>query len=257
MSRSNEEWSLAVASKVASVLAEPAPAPAVAPTDLAPFIDHTLLKPDATVADVDKLCDEAIEYKFKSCCINGANVAQVARRLKESPVAVCAVIGFPLGASATSVKAFETTQCVQDGATEIDMVINVGALRSKNYALVHSDIAACATQTRAAGAKLKVILETVFLTEEEIIAGSYIAAEAQADFVKTCTGFQGGGASTRHVQLMKQAVAYKGGAVLVKASAGIRSLEKCVEMIQAGADRIGTSSGVAIMEGKKVAEGSY
>ncbi|KAF9021642.1 deoxyribose-phosphate aldolase [Hymenopellis radicata] len=232
MERTNEEWTALIEPKIVqSILNETSAQVVSVPTTdqtLASYIDHTLLKPDATRADIDKLCDEALKYKFKSCCVNGANIPQVSRRLTGSSVIPCAVIGFPLGASKTEVKAFETKQAISDGALEIDMVLNIGALRAKNYAL------------------------TVFLTDEEIVAAAFIAAEAGAQFVKTCTGFLGGGASARHVALMKRA-----GGVKVKASAGIRSLDKCREMVDAGADRIGTSSGVAIMEGVNAAAGAY
>ncbi|KAF8901943.1 hypothetical protein CPB85DRAFT_1377249 [Mucidula mucida] len=259
MDRTNAEWAALLEPKIKAILNETSnlpfqhvhvlPGPNTDNTSLASYIDHTLLKPDATRADIDKLCDEALQYKFKSCCVNGANIPHVARRLAGSGVIPCAVIGFPLGASKSEVKAFETNQAIADGAREVDMVLNIGALRSKDYALVFADIAACVTTSDV---PLKVILETVFLTDEEIVAASLIAAEAGAQFVKTCTGFAGGssGASARHVALMKRASGIK-----VKASAGIRSVEKCREMMAAGAERVGTSSGVAIMEGLKATDG--
>ncbi|KAJ7625780.1 hypothetical protein FB45DRAFT_991436 [Roridomyces roridus] len=217
-------------------------------------IDHTLLKPESTPAQIDELCDQAIRYKFKSCCVNGANIPQVARRLEGSGSIPCAVIGFPLGAGTTAVKAFEAQDAIKNGAKEIDMVINIGALKSGDYTLVQSDIRAVVEA--AAGTPVKVILETVFLNDEEKIAGSFMAAEAGAAFVKTCTGFSGGGASVADVLLMRKTVHYKSG-VKVKASAGIRSFEKCVEMFKVGAERIGTSSGAAIMQSVEVAAGSY
>ncbi|KAJ7103826.1 hypothetical protein C8R44DRAFT_808231 [Mycena epipterygia] len=261
MSLSNEHWSPLVKAKVAEVLADTSFAvPAnefssiTAPNaTFALAIDHTLLKPDATPAQIDELCDQAIRYKFKSCCVNGANVAQVSRRLEGSGSLTCAVIGFLLGAGATAAKAFEAKDAVQNGAHEIDMVVNIGALKAGNYALVYSDVEAV---VKAAATTVKVILETVFLTDEEKIAASFLAAEAGAAFVKTCTGFSGGGASVADVLLMRKSVAYKPG-VKVKASAGIRSFDKCVEMFKAGAERIGTSSGAAIMESAEVAAGSY
>jgi len=261
MSLSNEHWSPLVKAKVAEVLADTSFA---VPTSefssitapdakFALAIDHTLLKPDATSAQIDELCDQAIRYKFKSCCVNGANVQQVSRRLEGSSTITCAVIGFPLGAGTTAAKAFEAQDAVKSGAKEIDMVVNIGALKAGNYALVYSDIRAV---VEAASTTVKVILETVFLSHEEKIAGSFLAAEAGAAFVKTCTGFSGGGATAADVLLMRKSVAYKSG-VKVKASAGIRSFDKCVEMFKAGAERIGTSSGAAIMESAEVAAGSY
>ncbi|KAL0954212.1 hypothetical protein HGRIS_005340 [Hohenbuehelia grisea] len=246
--RTTEEWAEVVREKIQQVLGgEEAGSVTVDPDyekKLAQYIDHTLLKPDATPAQIDALCNEALQYGFKSCCVNGANVAQVARRLEGSASIACAVIGFPLGASTSPVKAYETEDAIRDGAREIDMVVNVGALKAGLYPLVFSDIAAVVS---AAGkVPVKVILETALLTDAEKVAGSFIAAEAGAAFVKTCTGFGGGGASVSDVSLMRKAVAYKP-EVQVKASAAIRSYEACVAMIRAGATRIGTSSGVTIM----------
>ncbi|KAF7318406.1 hypothetical protein HMN09_00349800 [Mycena chlorophos] len=218
-------------------------------------IDHTLLKPDATPTQVNSLCDQAIMHKFKSCCVNGTNVPQVARRLEGSGVLTCAVIGFPLGAGTSASKAFEAADAVKSGAQEIDMVLNVGALKSGDYTLVFDDIYAVVASTGAT-IPVKVILETVFLSDEEKIVGAFLAAEAGAAFVKTCTGFSGGGATKEDVLLMRKTVAYKPG-VKVKASAGIRSFDKCLEMIQAGAERIGTSSGAAIMQSVEAALGAY
>ncbi|KAK6974434.1 hypothetical protein R3P38DRAFT_3373599 [Favolaschia claudopus] len=262
MSLSNDRWITLVYAKVAEVLADTSLvvptsefSSIAAPTDptFALAIDHTLLKPDATAVQIDLLCDQAIRYKFKSCCVNGANVQHVSRRLQASGVLTCAVIGFPLGAGTSAAKAFEAKDAVQNGAHEIDMVVNIGALKAGNYELVFSDIQAVVS---AAGTPVKVILETVFLTDEEKIAASFIAAEAGAAFVKTCTGFSGGGATAADVLLMRKSVAYKP-YVKVKASAGIRSFEKCVEMFVSGAERIGTSSGTAIMESAEAVAGSY
>jgi len=261
MSLSNEHWAPLVKAKVAEVLAETS---FTVPTSdfssitapdakFALAIDHTLLKPDATPAQIDELCDQAIRYKFKSCCVNGANVEQVSRRLEGSATITCAVIGFPLGAGTSAAKAFEAQDAVKSGAKEIDMVVNIGALKAGNYALVYSDIRAV---VEAASTTVKVILETVFLSDEEKIAGSFLAAEAGAAFVKTCTGFSGGGATAADVLLMRKSVAYKAG-LKVKASAGIRSFDKCLEMFKSGAERIGTSSGAAIMESAEVVAGSY
>ncbi|KAJ7698118.1 hypothetical protein B0H17DRAFT_1051175 [Mycena rosella] len=261
MSFSNEHWGPLVKSKVAEVLADSSFA--VPTSDFSSItspdakfalaIDHTLLKPDATPAQIDELCDQAIRYKFKSCCVNGANVEQVSRRLEGSGSVTCAVIGFPLGAGATAAKAFEAKDAVTNGAKEIDMVVNIGALKAGNYSLVYSDIRAV---VETAETTVKVILETVFLSDEEKIAASFLAAEAGAAFVKTCTGFSGGGATVADVLLMRKSVAYKS-SVKVKASAGIRSFDKCLEMFKSGAERIGTSSGAAIMESAEVAAGSY
>ncbi|KAJ7736571.1 hypothetical protein DFH07DRAFT_99479 [Mycena maculata] len=261
MSPSNEHWTPLVTAKIAEVLADvpfsvpPSEFSSITSPDskFALAIDHTLLKPDATPAQIDELCDQAIRYKFKSCCVNGTNVTQVSRRLQGSGSLTCAVIGFPLGAGATAAKAFEAKDAVQNGAQEIDMVLNIGALKNGNYALVHADILAV---VEAAGTTVKVILETVFLSDEEKIAASFLAAEAGATFVKTCTGFSGGGATAADVLLMRKSVAYKP-AVKVKASAGIRSFEKCLEMFKSGAERIGTSSGAAIVESVQVAAESY
>ncbi|KAJ7097197.1 hypothetical protein B0H15DRAFT_825176 [Mycena belliarum] len=262
MSSSDANWAPLVASKVSEVLADssftvPSTAFSSITSPNAQFalaIDHTLLKPDATPAQVDELCDQAIRYKFMSCCVNGANVEQVSRRLAGSSSLTCAVIGFPLGAGTTVSKAFEAANAVKNGAHEIDMVVNVGALKAGNFALVHADIQAVVHAV--ANTPVKVILETVFLSDEEKIAASFLAAEAGAAFVKTCTGFSGGGATATDVLLMRKSVAYKP-SVKVKASAGIRSFDKCLEMFKAGAERIGTSSGAAIMESAEVAAGSY
>ncbi|KAG6808913.1 hypothetical protein H0H92_002390 [Tricholoma furcatifolium] len=213
------------------------PASAWSSQTIALTIDHTLLKPDATSTQIDTLCDEALKYRFKSCCVNGCHVAQVAKRLSGSPTIPCCVVGFPLGAGSSKSKALETHAAIEDGAKEIDMVLNIGALKSCDYAFVFSDIAAVVEA--AVGHPVKVILETVFLTDEEKVAASFLAAEAGAAFIKTCTGFSGGGASIADVGLMKKTVQYKG-TVKVKASAGIRSLKTCLEMLVAGADRIGT-----------------
>ncbi|KAJ7593913.1 hypothetical protein C8J56DRAFT_1001987 [Mycena floridula] len=261
--RSNKDWEVLISSQISRVLAEttsasltagPAANLTIANEDFTATIDHTLLKPDATPSQIDELCSEAIKYNFKSCCVNGTNVKQVADRLRGSKTIPCVVIGFPLGASNTRVKAFEAQEAVSDGAEEIDMVINIGALKAKNYCLVYDDIAAVVSASRPA--IVKVIIETVFLNDEQKIAGSYLAAEAGVAFVKTCTGFLGGGATAADVALMKRTVSYKP-EVKVKASAGIRSFEKCLEMFKAGADRIGSSSGAAIMANVDGNRGTY
>ncbi|KAJ7752929.1 hypothetical protein B0H16DRAFT_1723393 [Mycena metata] len=221
-------------------------------------IDHTLLKPDATAAQIDELCDQAIRYKFKSCCVNGANVEQVSRRLEGSGTLTCAVIGFPLGAGTTAAKAFEAKDAVERGAKEIDMVVNVGALKAGNFALVHADIKAV---VEAARTTVKVILETVFLSDEEKIAASFLAAEAGAAFVKSLPrrvpGFSGGGATAADVLLMRKSVAIQAGRVRSRRPQESEAFDKCLEMFKAGAERIGTSSGAAIMESAEVAAGSY
>ncbi|KAF8624153.1 hypothetical protein AX17_007215 [Amanita inopinata Kibby_2008] len=254
--RTLEEWTSLVQAKINQVLSD-SDSDSKKP-ELGPFssiqspketlfpqvIDHTLLKPDATPAQIDELCAQAIKYNFKSCCVNSVNVKQVSECLAGTQIITCSVVGFPLGASCTAVKAFESSQAIKDGAREIDMVINIGALKAKQYHVVHDDIRAVVQASSPH--PVKVIIETVFLSDEDKVAASFLAAEAGAAFVKTCTGFSGGGASAEDVTLMKRTVAYKG--IKVKASAGIRSFEKCAEMLRAGADRIGTSSGVVIME---------
>lgn len=208
-------------------------------------IEHTLLKQDATKEELKKLFEEAKKYNFKGVCVNPCNVKFAKEELKNSDVKIVTVVGFPLGANVSDVKAFETKLAIQDGADEIDMVINVSALKDCDYELVKSDIkkvkAACGTHT------LKVILETDLLTKEEIKKACEICVEANADFVKTSTGFvkNGIGAKTEDVELMYKTVAPHG--LKVKASGGIRDKEKAIQMLQAGAERLGTSSGVAIV----------
>lgn len=200
------------------------------------YFDHTILKPDADKTQVEKVVAEAIQYGFASVCVNQYRTQMVAQLLKGSDVKVCTVVGFPLGAVNTSVKVFETMQAVMDGADEIDMVINVGALKDQNYEYVLNDIKA--VREAANGKTLKVIIETCLLTEEEKIKACELAVEAKADFVKTSTGFSTSGAKVEDVKLMKNAVK---GKAKVKASGGIRSYETAMEMIDAGADRLGTS----------------
>ena len=205
------------------------------------YIDHTLLKPDAQQEQIEKLIEEAKAYDFASVCVNPTWVNFAAEGLRDSDVKVCTVIAFPLGAK----------NAIQNGADEIDMVINIGALKSKNLALVEEDIQAV---VEAIGDKLvKVIIETCLLTDDEKIVACQIAKSAGADFVKTSTGFSTGGATVEDVDLMRQTVGPDMG---VKASGGARSYEDALAFIEAGATRIGTSSGVAIMEGK-VAHGDY
>jgi deoxyribose-phosphate aldolase len=216
------------------------------PSDLAGFIDHTLLAPDATTGDIDRMCAEAIEYGFASVCVNPTWIKRVAEALRGSSVVACCVVGFPFGASTPDIKAMEARRAIRDGAREIDMVINVGALKSGDYELVSRDIAGVADACREAGATCKVILETALLTDEEKVIGSRLAVDAKADFVKTSTGFGPGGATVYDVALMREAVGPKVG---VKASGGVRSAEDAKQMIAAGATRIGASAGVAIVTG--------
>lgn len=214
---------------------------------IASYIDHTLLKPEATKSQVEVLCQEAAKYEFASVCVNPTWVAFAAEQLKNSPVKVCTVIGFPLGASTADTKAFETKDAIAKGATEIDMVLNVGALKSGLTEDVKADIEAV-VQAAKGKAIVKVILETCLLTKDEIVLASQLSKEAGADFVKTSTGFSTGGATAEDVKLMKETV---GADLEVKASGGIRSLEDFNKMVEAGATRIGASSGVLIMEGQK------
>ncbi|HFU4203666.1 TPA: deoxyribose-phosphate aldolase [Streptococcus suis] len=215
------------------------------------YIDHTVLKPETTREQVEKVLAEAREYDFASVCINPTWVSYVAQELKDSDVKVCTVIGFPLGANTPAVKAFETKDAIENGADEIDMVINIGALKNKNYDLVLEDIKAVVD---ASGDKLvKVIIEACLLTDEEKVKACELSKEAGADFVKTSTGFSTGGATVADVALMRKTVGPDMG---VKASGGARSYEDAVAFIEAGANRIGASSGVAIMKGEK-ADGDY
>ena len=219
----------------------------VAPTDgrLAHMIDHTLLKPDATQDQVAQLCYEARKYHFASVCVNPANVKLCAQLLKDSGVPVCVVVGFPLGATSTEVKVFEAQQAVQDGASEVDMVINVGALKSRDYELVERDIASIARACHAGSAILKVIIEAALLTDEEKVIACQLAKVAGADFVKTSTGFGPGGAAVEDVALMRRVV---GPTMGVKAAGGIRTYADAQKMIAAGASRIGASASVKIMQ---------
>ncbi len=214
--------------------------------DIAPYIDHTLLKPDATRDDVVKLSEEARKHGFATVCVNSANVGTAARILAGSKTVPIAVVGFPLGAGLPSAKAFEAREAIRCGAREIDMVINIGALKNKDYALVLKDISAVVEASRPW--PVKVILETSQLNHEEKISGCVLSKAAGAAFVKTSTGFSGGGATAEDVALMRKVV---GEDVGVKASGGIRSSEDAMKMIQAGADRIGASASVAIISGKK------
>ncbi|MGA3187059.1 MAG: deoxyribose-phosphate aldolase [Bryobacteraceae bacterium] len=221
--------------------------------EIASRIDHTLLRADATAVDIRQLCTEARQYGFASVCVNPYWVPLAAAELAGSPVKVCTVVGFPLGANATSTKVAETENAVQQGAAEIDMVINIGELKAGNYDAVRQDIVAVAAAAHHGGAILKVILETALLDDQQKVAASTIAKAAGAEFVKTSTGFSTGGATVHDVALMRQAV---GETMGVKASGGIRTLEDLKNMIEAGATRIGASAGVKIIQGAQ-GEGSY
>lgn len=213
--------------------------------DYAAFIDHTLLKADTTKEEIVTLCDEAREYSFASVCVNPTWVKTASEQLKGSPVKTCTVIGFPLGASTSEVKRFETKDAIANGATEIDMVINIGTLRSGQEQLVKEDIEAVVTEAKGK-AIVKVIIETSLLTDAEKRTACELAKEAGADFVKTSTGFSTGGATAEDVKLMRGVVGPEMG---VKASGGVRSFKDMKKLIEAGATRIGASSGVQIMQG--------
>lgn len=215
---------------------------------IAALIDHTVLKPQATEQNIRKICEEALKYEFCSVCINPHWVPVVAKILKDSTVKVCTVIGFPLGTNASEVKQIEATQAIRSGADEVDMVINVGALKAGQLDAVKNDIQGVAEVAHNANVVSKVILETCLLTNEEIETACKIALDAGADFVKTSTSFSTGGATVEAVSIMRKIVGNKMG---VKASGGVRSLEDLVKMVKAGATRIGASSGVDIMKGKQ------
>ncbi|MCM3611302.1 deoxyribose-phosphate aldolase [Planococcus sp. MERTA32b] len=216
-------------------------------SNIASYIDHTLLKPESTKEQVIQLCKEAAEYEFASVCVNPSYVETAAAELKDSKVKVCTVIGFPLGASTSETKAFETKDAIAKGAEEIDMVVNIGAIKSGDSELVKNDIQAVVDAAKGK-AIVKVIIEASLLTDEEKVLASRLSKEAGADFVKTSTGFSTGGATVADVKLMRETV---GADLGVKASGGVRSLEDVQGMIDAGASRIGASSGVQIMQGLK------
>jgi deoxyribose-phosphate aldolase len=221
--------------------------PGLPPAEVARYIDHTLLKPEATREQVDKLCEEAVEYGFYSVCVNTTWTAYCARKLRGKGVKVCTVVGFPLGAMDSRAKSFETRNAIENGADEIDMVMNVGALKSGDIKTVEEDIRwvlrACRQNTI-----LKVIIENALLTDEEKVLACQIAKRAGAHYVKTSTGFASSGATVEDIALMRRTVGLEMG---VKAAGGVRSYEDAVAMIQAGASRIGASSSVAIVTGAK------
>lgn len=213
---------------------------------LADYIDHTLLKPEATPAHIDQLCSEAQDYHFASVCVNPCYVEQCASALAESSVAVCTVVGFPLGATTTAVKVLETQQALASGAREIDMVLAIGRLKAGEYRTVLNDMQQVVAACTKSAALCKVILETALLTDEEKVAGCLLAMHAGADFVKTSTGFGGGGATLEDVALMRRAVGPEPG---VKASGGIRTAQAARALLHAGATRIGASASVQLVTG--------
>ncbi len=217
----------------------------MSPAELARLIDHTLLRPEATLGEIEQLCREALRYGFACVCVNACYVPQAAETLRGSEVLVCAVVGFPLGATLTSVKVFEANEAIRLGAREIDMVINIGALKSTDDASVEADIRRVADASHRLGAICKAIIETGLLTMDEKTRACRAAMQAGADFVKTSTGFGRGGATPDDVRLIRGVVGPKMG---VKASGGIRTLQDCRQMLAAGATRIGTSSSVHILQ---------
>ena len=218
------------------------------------MIDHTLLKPEATIEQIEKLCAEAKKFRFASVCINPSYVPLCSKLLKETDVKVCTVIGFPLGATSSEAKAFETEHAIRDGANEVDMVINVGRLKSGDYENVEHDIFAVVSTAKRNHVLSKVIIETGLLTDEEKIKACMLAKRAGADFVKTSTGFAKGGATAGDIALMRLVV---GSAMGVKASGGVRSREDALKLVASGADRIGASASVSIASGAAPAGGGY
>lgn len=213
--------------------------------NIASFIDHTLLRPDANSNDIKKLCQEAIEYEFYSVCVNPTHVRQCKEILKDSKVKIATVIGFPLGANTSETKKFEAINAIENGADELDMVINIGALKDNNFELVKEDIQTVVDAAKS-DTKIKVIIETSLLNEDEKIMACKLSKEAGADFVKTSTGFSGGGATVSDIKLMKSVVGDLG----IKASGGVRDYETAIKMIEAGATRIGASAGIKIVNKK-------
>jgi deoxyribose-phosphate aldolase len=219
---------------------------------VARMIDHTLLKPDATPDQIAQLCYEARKYEFASVCVNPTHVKLCADLLRGSPVKVCTVVGFPLGASSPEVKGYETETALRDGATEIDMVINIGALKTKDYDLVAKDINGVVRMARTAGALVKVIIETALLDNDEKITASLLAKEAGADFVKTSTGFSSGGATIEDIASIRSAVGPEMG---IKAAGGVKTYTDAKKMVAAGATRIGASAGVKIVQSERKVNG--
>lgn len=221
--------------------------------NLRKYIDHTLLKADASEAEIVKICKEAKEYGFASVCVNAFRVPVVKRELEGSDVKVCCVVGFPLGAMTKEAKAFETKQATENGAQEVDMVLNVGAMKDKKYDVVLADIKAVVEAAKGK-ALVKVILENCLLTKEEIVKACELSKEAGADFVKTSTGFSTGGAKAEDVKLMRETV---GTSMGVKASGAVRTTKDAEEMIAAGASRIGASASISIVEGTETGKSGY
>jgi deoxyribose-phosphate aldolase len=218
---------------------------ALTPSEIARLIDHTLLKSEATRDEIRKLCEEALKYGFASVCVNPWNVPEAAELLRGSAVKVCTVVGFPLGATLREAKAFEAQESLKRGAQEIDMVINIGALKSGLLDAVASDIRGVVETAHREGGICKVILETALLTREEKVQGSLAAKNAGADFVKTSTGFSSAGATPEDVRLIRETI---GAGTGIKAAGGVRTLEDLLKMVEAGATRIGASAGVKIVE---------
>jgi len=242
-----QEKTQQVLATAAPGVAAPTPAtPVLSAGQLAAYIDHTLLKPEATEGQIHQLCQEARTFAFASVCVNPTWVALCAELLAGSTVKTCTVAGFPLGATLTEVKAAETAAVIRLGAQEVDMVINVGRLKDQAYQVVYDDIAAVVAAAKPHGVIVKVIIETFLLTEAEKVAASILTQEAGADFVKTATGFNGGGATVADVQLMRRTV---GPTLGVKAAGGIRTALDAQQMIGAGATRLGASAGVKIVQG--------
>ncbi len=228
--------------------------PTLSSSQLAHMIDHTLLKPEATTSQIERLCNEAKQFSFASVCVNPSYIPLCAKILNNTSVKVCTVIGFPLGATLTSIKKYETEQAIKNGATEIDMVINIGQLKSGEYEYVQNDIAEVVQAAKSYNIITKVIIETSLLTEEEKIAACLLTKEAKADFVKTSTGFNGGGATEKDITLIKYVV---GNTMSVKASGGIRNRETALKLIACGAKRLGTSAGIAIVNDAPTSQGGY
>jgi len=214
--------------------------------DLARLIDHTMLKPDAVPAEIEQLCDDAIRYHFASVCLNPSYVPLAAAKLAETDIAVCTVVGFPLGATTTTAKVCEAEQALEDGATEIDMVLHIGALKAGQRDIVREDISGVVDVVHEGGGLVKVIIETALLTDEEKALACRLAREADANFVKTSTGFAAEGAKIDDVRLMRETVGPRLG---VKAAGGIHSYDEAMGMVNAGANRLGASAGIKIVEG--------
>jgi deoxyribose-phosphate aldolase len=221
------------------------------PAELAPFIDHTLLKPEATEEQIDSLCDEAAKHRFASVCVNSTWVERCARRLGGTGVKVCTVVGFPLGAMDSRSKAFEARTAVSNGASEVDMVMNIGALKAGDLKAVREDMLTVRRACRV-GIVLKVIIEACLLTDAEKVLACQVAKDVGADFVKTSTGFSKSGATVADVALMRRTV---GPSVGVKAAGGIRGFDDALAMLDAGANRLGTSQGVTLVSGQAVGSG--